>query len=328
MASKPTTKKPAGAVKAAPIAMTQYVSEAIRFAQSTGCDKDVFDGINERAANLETGATEHLRALKFGRISHRGFVERWARKESPSVGLVADTCWREIGGYEDPKRATAILAAARIEYARSLFHELLNSCFVAVNWPDVKVDHKKMKEEVLLELRSRDWLSADSIARAPWANLHFGQSAAFGFNSWLAGASDGGTCDYQIRKPASKINPVAKEDEVRAAIALSWIDEGLFVSGSGALHLFAEAAEALNDAGFYAGWNGHKKTLSDDLSLARHRSNRDDRAKFDKWLSVNRAKYAKPNMKGKAANDAVRELGLSWKTVRNWLTLIDLSRSS
>lgn len=203
----------------------------------------------------------------------------------PSLASIASTAWRMIGGEVSPEQASAIIAAARIEFARSHFNSL---AVCAAFSGDTTFFRKDLSERARAELETMNWADADHIARNPWSPWGGADCVASDFNEWLWNStydSDKGD-EFNNREPfnGTLTEPTTYNDAAQYAlyaIAITWIDEAVFTPPH-ALQLLAETAVAFDRAGSRSGWNMHEEYMKGEAAqgrpqtvtdLARHAAN-------------------------------------------------------
>lgn len=307
--------------------MHEFVAEAIAFAASHRPGvrfSDHESDLESLAAQLPTNATSALSSFLLGDDDDTSGDLVPANLELPiELANEANSCWNDIRGPYEPERALAVVAAARIEFTRCVFFDLLSRFRRAC----------LNKDEASAALTRNcitpiDWLNADHVAALSNAvifnrqPMHIaGDTSGHVFRLWL-----------QEGKPErwkSGNNPSFREPEdfeLLDAIALVWLDAAASVSLAN-VELLARAAGARFHAAIASAAirNSASATNPEVISRqsstfshmghnARHARNREMKA-----AAISEFKKGNYRSKEIAAEQIAAKLGFAYSTVRNWL---------
>lgn len=223
------------------------------------------------------------------------------------VSRLVEQAWVDISGNEEPERAHSIIRIARVELSRALF---FSSLLGLSSREELKIGQDEAAWSII---RRTDWIDANKVTES--VDSICSTSAATMYYSWIGEVAE------RIR--SMDIEPAPKLHELLSAIALSWLDTA---AGSKSCEpaLLAEAALALNHAGFESGRQWSKEHGEEPPSAASRLGRMGAAAKHaksysakDQAISLYRAQ-AWPS-KDKAAEIIAPKVHHSFRTVRGWL---------
>ncbi|MBM7121369.1 hypothetical protein [Dyella kyungheensis] len=134
------------------------------------------------------------------------------------------------------------------------------------------------------------------------------------FSNWLSSYDyEVRLSEFQKRAPANQASKRIDVEDILAALSLAFIDAAVAQPERG-MALLADAATLLESSGHYRGWHAVHEMRAQTAARVRHAANHDRRAR-----AIALYKTGSYSSKDAAASHLSEEVGVTWRTARDWL---------